>query len=384
MNTIAIDTVDATNTNTVSNIVDSPLTREELVRWDLTKTNDLKSTYTALIEKLGEMFADNQQDQKDFNQNMVLLLQKNNTVVKETMKEIADSYKLLSTNQELLIAAMVNMGKMLEKINDTLDSNAASQRRQIFAIGDTIKKASESAAIINKKKLDPIFDLSYTPAQIKLWGSYLRGSIDRLVIDGYNAGAIYNEIYSKIKKETNRTVDDLLAEYRTVDPTADKIDMVGASKLLRSYAEFAINTHVGNGAISKLKAIKLNNSSDSCEPGITVKTASTIHREETHNSPAKSAKCMGGDILWKVAIKCPDNIKAIVAKMTTDNKPCGGIFRKAFMLMGKKYNIDVAKYTRDFAASHNIANCSVGFAISQDHEMVKKLETAVNEYIKMN
>ena len=40
MNTIAIDTID---TNNISNIVDSPLTREELVRWDLAKTNDLKS-----------------------------------------------------------------------------------------------------------------------------------------------------------------------------------------------------------------------------------------------------------------------------------------------------------------------------------------------------
>ena len=265
------------------------------------------------------------------------------TIMNEPLnrEELSAFYTALHyENKEMFEKCAAGIVKQQEQINSlaymTRESNAAlmSAVNKIELLLSSLTTAKLEA------KVNPLFHSSLSSAQQLLWIDSIKGKIADICLDSSarNIGPVYKWVYAKMREE-NYDLGALLKEYRSQfnNPDATTLTMIASSGELRQCFLNCLNKY--------------------------------YYRKEQRKGTGRNSRTV---------MICPDKVTAIVKRMTGGKKPYGRNYHKAFELAGidKQTTIENAK------KKYGLSRCSLGYAISKDPALMRKLNSAVNKYLE--
>lgn len=220
--------------------------------------------------------------------------------------------------------------------NSTSVAREAANRQPTIVVNPPINTTEVKSAT------NPLFYSSIPEKDCHAWTERVRDEIDKICKDeNSERNSIYKQIYASMKT-SGYDIDNLLTEYKKVNPKSNRIAMIAYSDALRECFSKHVNNYVHKHIVNKLK--------------MQIPVKKTVASEAMH---------------------CPENVKQIVCRFAGTDNPSGVDYSRAYKLLG----IDNVEFLAEARKRIGYQNMALGYAIGTNPITLSRLDRAVTEYL---
>lgn len=227
-------------------------------------------------------------------------------------------------------------------IIDAINTATISAKSIAENIKESGNKDRRQLAAFNRTNV--IFNSLFTEDEHTAWVNETFKSVVKYAgLIGKKPQEVFDIVFEKMKDD-KYDVEKLFEDYVRKYPHKTRLDMISESDVLRLSFKYHFNELVHEYKYSKYSNAKI------------IYTVSA-----------------------KEAGRCPDEVKSIIAKLSSTGVPSGRHFEKAKKILSKDKSINIKRIKRDVCKRYKINTCSTWFAVSQSPEALEVLRSAIEE-----